>query len=229
MRLARLAGVDVAPVGMVQIGNKQALAIERFDRAPSATRRGAWERHSMVSALTVLGLTDMTARYASYEDLAAMIRQSHAYPQVQLAELFSRISFNILCGNTDDHARNTALFWDGTGLRLTPAYDICPQSRTGQIASQAMVIWHEDRSARLSTCLRAAPSFLLGQAEAKAIIDRQIDTILTHYTQVCDEAAMGSVERDSIWGRQFLNPFAFEEWPDSYPLAQVAVASYPER
>jgi serine/threonine-protein kinase HipA len=37
----------------------------------------------------------------------------------------------ILCGNTDDHARNHAAFWDGTTLMLTPAYDICPQGRAG--------------------------------------------------------------------------------------------------
>jgi len=44
--------------------------------------------------------------------------------------------FNILVGNTDDHARNHAAFWDGKQLTLTPAYDICPQGRTGEEASQ---------------------------------------------------------------------------------------------
>ena len=48
--------------------------------------------------------------------------------------------FNILCGNTDDHARNHAAFWDGKKLELTPAYDICPQARAGGMASQAMLI-----------------------------------------------------------------------------------------
>ena len=31
--------------------------------------------------------------------------------------------FNILCGNSDDHARNHAAFWDGYAPALTPAYD----------------------------------------------------------------------------------------------------------
>jgi serine/threonine protein kinase HipA of HipAB toxin-antitoxin module len=39
--------------------------------------------------------------------------------------------FNILIGNTDDHARNHAAFWDGENLAFTPAFDICPQSRAG--------------------------------------------------------------------------------------------------
>ena len=36
-------------------------------------------------------------------------------------ELFSRLVFNILCGNPDDHARNHADFWDGRTLSLTSA------------------------------------------------------------------------------------------------------------
>ncbi len=36
--------------------------------------------------------------------------------------------------------RNHAAFWDGKNLRLTPAYDVCPQLRTGDEAGQGMLI-----------------------------------------------------------------------------------------
>ena len=60
-------------------------------------------------------------------------RAGHRFsnPKQTLEELFGRIVFNILSGNTDDQARNHAAFWDGEALSLTPAYDICPQGRTG--------------------------------------------------------------------------------------------------
>ena len=64
-----------------------------------------------------------------------------------LKELYSSLVFNILCGNTDDHARNHAVFWDGQMLTLTPAYDICPQIRSGNEASQAMLISGDVRAA----------------------------------------------------------------------------------
>jgi len=82
----------------------------------------------------------MMARYASYEDLAELIRHRFKDARATLRELFSRLAFNILCGSTDDHARNHSAFWDGQALALTPAYDICPQPRTGNEASQAMLI-----------------------------------------------------------------------------------------
>src|SRR5690554_6511118 len=99
----------------------------------------------MVSALTLFGLDEMMARYASYEELTDIIRQRFDEPKATLRELYGRLVFNILCGNTDDHARNHAAFWDGKRLQLTPAYDICPQNRTGNEATQAMLITGENR------------------------------------------------------------------------------------
>src|SRR3546814_10321073 len=94
----------------------------------------------------MLGLDEMMARYASYQDLAEIVRHRFTDPSATLRELFARIVFNILCGNTDDHARNHAAFWDGATLTLTPAYDICPPGRTGQEATQAMLISGNNRS-----------------------------------------------------------------------------------
>jgi serine/threonine-protein kinase HipA len=77
---------------------------------------GGWRRRAMVSALTLLELDEMMAAYASYEKLAEIIRHRFIDAKRTLRELFSRIVFNILCGNTDDHARNHAAFWDGKQL-----------------------------------------------------------------------------------------------------------------
>ena len=60
------------------------------------------------------------------DDLAPVIRTSFSKPRAHLHELYGRMVFNVLCGNSDDHARNHAAFWDGTTLSLTPAYDIAP-------------------------------------------------------------------------------------------------------
>src|SRR5690606_4095731 len=67
MRLAALAGINVAPVKLVQAAQKDILLIERFDREKTPT---GWTRKAMVSALTLFGLDDMMARYASYETFA---------------------------------------------------------------------------------------------------------------------------------------------------------------
>ena len=207
MRLAALCGLSVAPVKLVQALGKDVLLIERFDRSKIAS---GWTRKPMVSALTLFGLSDMSARYASYEDFAHMIRVRFIEPKKTLKELFGRVVFNILCGNNDDHARNHAAFWDGKDLTLTPAYDICPQARTGNESTQAMKIIGNNGYSQLKTCLMAAHHFLLSEKEAIEIFNTFQENIRNHWDSVCDEASLAEVDKSFFWGRQFLNPFSLE-------------------
>jgi len=206
MRLALLCGLDVAQVELVESLNKDVLLIERFDRLQTGT---GWQRRSMLSALTLLGLDEMMARYASYEDLAEIIRHQFTDVSVTLRELFSRLVFNILCGNIDDHARNHAAFWDGNVLSLTPAYDICPQGRSGNEATQAMLISGDNRMSILSSCFDATHQFLLSREEARFIALNQVKVIGENWNIVCAEAKLSETDRKLLWGRQFLNEFAF--------------------
>jgi serine/threonine-protein kinase HipA len=210
MRLAAEVGLEVAPVRLAQAAGKDVLLVERFDRLETETGR---QRKALVSALTLFGLDEMMARYASYEDLAEIIRHRFTSPQATLHELFGRLVFNILCGNTDDHARNHAAFWDGNRLALTPAYDICPQYRTGHEASQAMLIVGDKRMSTLATCLEAAPSFQLDRGAAQALIAEQIDRLCTTWDEICEEATLNEVERKLLGQNVFLNPFIFEGAP----------------
>jgi serine/threonine-protein kinase HipA len=210
MRLAEKVGITASHVQLERAAGKDVILIERFDRQKA---EDGWQRHALVSALTLLELDEMMARYASYEDLATIIRHRFVTPKETLKELYARMVFNILCGNTDDHARNHAAFWNGNELSLTPAYDICPQQRSGGEAGQAMLIMGEQRASQISLCLKAAPLFLLSVEEATGLIAGQLKTIKKFWKQVCDEAALSEVDRNFMWRRQFLNPFAFVDAP----------------
>ncbi len=211
MRLAALCGLNVAPVRLALALNKDVLLIERFDREPVET---GWIRRAVVSALTLLGLDERFAAHASYEALADIVRARFVSPAETLAELFARMTFNILVGNTDDHARNHAAFWDGERLTLTPAYDICPQSRTGREVSQAMQIRGRERRSQLSLCLASANKFLLAEERAVAIMKQQVAIIRSNWEPVCDEAGLDDADRRLLWRRQFLNDLAFEGLED---------------
>ena len=117
---------------------------------------------------------------------------------------------NILVGNTDDHARNHAAFWNGAQLSLTPAYDICPQQRSGRERNQALGIHGNERRSQLAACRAAAPSFLIRDADALGIMKSQIRCIRENWTSVCVAAGLTLVDKTFFWRRQFLNPYAFE-------------------
>ena len=207
MNLARRVGIDVATVEVIECARRDVLLVERFDRTPVVG-----QRRMMVSALTVLGLDEWGGQLATYPGLADEIRQRFTEPKKSLRELFSRVAFNICVGNTDDHARNHSAFWDGSDLSLTPAYDICPQLRSGGEAVQAMAIGADRyQFSRLSGLVAAAPLYHLTPVEGQEIIDHQIEVIRSQWDAAADAARMTQVDRDLLWGRAILNPYCLEK------------------
>jgi serine/threonine-protein kinase HipA len=205
MQLAGLVGIDVAETRLISVLGKDVLLVERFDRQMEA---GQLYRRSLLSGLSLLGLNEMEARYASYRDLADLIRHHFINPKEQLEALFKRLVFNILTGNTDDHARNHAAFWDGKHLSLTPAYDLCPQPRTGNEASQAMQIGGEQGNlSTLSNALSVCTAFMVEEEKARHIINRQTETIHEHWDAVCANADLADIEKSRLWQGAVLNPF----------------------
>ncbi|MEO6500773.1 MAG: HipA domain-containing protein [Jatrophihabitantaceae bacterium] len=203
MELARRVGLDVPRTEVTTCLGRDVLLVERFDRTAISG-----QRRLLVSALTMLGLDEMMGRYATYPALADLIRQRFTDPAATLRELFARIVFNICVGNTDDHARNHAAFWDGGMLTLTPAYDLCPQLRSGTEANQAMAIGRGgQRASRLEVCRGSAEVYLLNRSEADDIIDRCVTIINEQWDDAAEAAGLTAQEKQQLWQRQILNPY----------------------
>ncbi len=199
---ARRVGIDTPHSFVTSSLGKDILVVERFDRGQAGDRR------ILVSGLTMLGLDEMEARYATYPDLLDVLRRDGADPQVG-RKLFERIVFNIAIGNSDDHARNHSAFWNGRDLRLTPAYDLCPQPRSGETSAQAMAFDRAgQRDSSFAALLNACAVYGLSKAEGREIIDHQIDVVLRDFSEVADLVRLTQAQRNFLWHRQILNPFA---------------------
>lgn len=208
LELARRAGIDAPRSFITSSLGKDVLLVERFDR----TRDG--RRRILVSGLTMLGLDEMEGRYATYPDLLDVLTRDGADPNIG-RRLFERIVFNIAIGNNDDHARNHAAFWDGRRLDLTPAYDLCPQPRSGEIAAQAMAFGRDgQRESTFAACLAASNVYGLTRSQAREVISHQMDVIETHWSEAADLARLTESQRSYLWHRQVLNPYS------SYGYAQ---------
>jgi serine/threonine-protein kinase HipA len=204
LELARRVGLTVPLSQMVRSLGRDVLLVERFDRPPDGTRR------LMVSALTLLGLDEMAARYGSYPAVLDVLRAWAPTPHGLGARLFQRIAFNVAISNTDDHLRNHAAFWDGVNLDLTPAYDLSPMLRSGDTARQAIAY---DRTGRrdavFAGLIAAAPEYDLTRPDARAMIDALVETIRATWTEAADAARLTQSDRAYLWGRQILNRASF--------------------
>ena len=76
-----------------------------------------------------------------------------------------------------------------------------------------MLITDNERLSRIAVCLKAAPSFLLSGEEALVLAEHLIKAVRDRWAPICAEANLPEVDRNLLWRRQFLNPFAFEGAP----------------
>lgn len=217
MKMAAAMDLRVADVKLLQAGSRLVLASQRFDRIWSS----GWQRKPMISALTLLELDEMLARHASYEDLTHIIRKRFHSPKKDLKELFSRLIFHILCGNTDDHARNHSVFVKKNGLQWTPAYDICPQRRVGGIATHGMKILGQSSQSQLRLLLKAAPLYLLSEEQACEEIIRQLEIFAGKWHWLCAEAQLNEQEKSLLSNHIFLNSYAVEGLDSNHKITKI--------
>jgi len=204
MALARAVGIAVASSSVVQSRGKEVLLMERFDRPMGGGRR------MVVSALTMLGLGEMTSRYGTYPAMLDVLRDLSRRPEGVGEELFRRIAFNIAISNTDDHLRNHAAFWNGQNLELTPAYDLSPTARSGDSAAQVLAFGRDgEKTSNFALLASVAHVYGLSKPRATAIIEAMVSTIRDTWPQASEEARLTKVDRQFLWERQFLNPAAF--------------------
>ncbi len=137
---------------------------KRFDR----TTTGA--RLHFASAMTLTGHTDGddASAGASYLEVAQVIIDHGAAPDTDLRQLFTRIVFNILVSNTDDHLRNHGfMLVPGKGWRLSPAYDMNPTLNAGGLM---LNITENDNALNLELVREVAPYFRLDIQSTNEII-----------------------------------------------------------
>ncbi len=207
MQLARDVGLFVPETQLVQSLGKDVLLVERFDRVPVGA---AWGRRMLVSALTALQLAESEARLASYLDLAGFLRKSARAAGADCRELYRRMVFNLLIGNTDDHARNHAFFWDGEAYELTPAYDLCPMLRSGRTAAQAMIVGREGRRSSLSNARSEAGRFGLDEVEAGDLIEALVAESRARWPDAAERAGLTAADRARLERETVLGPGCFE-------------------
>ena len=206
MWLAGQCGITVPETRRLRKLDRDVLLVERFDRVAIKDR---WQRRFLISGLTALKLHETEAILASYPDLAAFIRRrGRNYPD-DSRQLYRRMVFNILIGNTDDHARNHAFFWDGQEYALTPAYDICPMLRVGQTAAQAMIVGKTGRESTLRNASSEAEQFGLTRTEAAGLNDELATIIREKWPEAADRAELTKEESQALQQATILSPACF--------------------
>lgn len=141
MQMAGELDIRVPQILLKRHGGREVFLVERFDRCGDPLQP---QRHLFASAHTVLGLEARTTpgdARRSYLVLADKMRrwiQDVPVLQNDLQELWRRMAYNALVGNGDDHPRNHGLIHNGTGWRLSRAFDITPLPKFVRILAMSV-------------------------------------------------------------------------------------------
>lgn len=184
LALAQECGLRAARHRVVDVGGKDVLLVQRFDRTRSDA---GYLRHRMASGLTVLGAQDSIGDREkwSYLLLADELRRRSASPARDLEELFRRMVFNALISNTDDHPRNHALIATTEKWELAPAYDLTPNPLTSlDKRDLAMSCGSFNRYANRTNLLSGHGQFKLSLEQAAAIVDHVQKVVATRWHAV---------------------------------------------
>ena len=163
-QLAAKAGINVANTRTIRISEDRDLLLsERFDRTADG------RRIHFASAMSLLGLEDGAGSSTGngYLDIVDFILQGCVDVQQNLRELYRRVAFNVMFGNTDDHFRNHGFLLTPKGWTLSPAYDINPETKT----HQCLLIDQYTEQSDVSALLHASGSYMLEQQEATETIE----------------------------------------------------------
>jgi serine/threonine-protein kinase HipA len=160
--LAAAAGIRTARHELQVIAGRAVLLSRRFDRL------GA-RRTPFLSALSMMGLKD--GEHGSYPELVDVLAQHGAQAKNDAAELYRRMTFNVLISNVDDHLRNHGFLWEGArGWRLSPAYDLNPTPADVRPRILTTNIDVDDGVCDLRRVIEVAGFFSLSAEAAKNIV-----------------------------------------------------------
>jgi len=102
--------------------DETALIVTRFDRTADGRKLRA---EDFAQILCKPRGPDYAGKYdASYEEVAEVIRNHSARPEIDLGRLFRRLVTFVLISNGDAHLKNFTLLERPEGLRLSPVYDV---------------------------------------------------------------------------------------------------------
>ena len=177
--LAAAAGIQVAGTQVVAISHDRHLLLsERFDRTDDG------RRVHFASAMSLLGLKDGAGSSTGngYLDIVDFIIKGCVDARQNLRELYRRIAFNILFGNTDDHFRNHGFLLTAKGWTLSPAYDINPSTKS----HQCLLIDPYTEQSDIHALLAACEYYMLEHQDAVEIVE-EVRAAISDWRQVATQ------------------------------------------
>lgn len=189
--MATDAGINMTECRLLEENGRAHFMTKRFDRDDAGNKL------HMQSFCALRHFDYNMVGYFAYEQLFETMRMLRLpYPEAE--QLYTRMVFNVLARNCDDHTKNFAFIMDTSGKwELSPAYDMCHAYRPGSqwVSSQSLTINGKREHITRDDFLAVAKQMNI--KNAKHIIERVTATI-KNWEQYAEQVHLNPELRDSI-------------------------------
>ena len=192
MSMAEAAGITTVPHALINRGSEVAYITKRVDRT-AGMEKLAMEDFCQLD----LKLTEQKYM-GSYERCAKLIGRYSDAPGLDAAELFMRLVFCFLTGNSDMHLKNFSLLQTNGAYRLSPAYDLLPvQLLTEDAEDTALALNGKKQHLRRKDFIAFARTAGIPQKAASAMLERMLSRA-PEWSALCGESLLPENMRTAL-------------------------------
>lgn len=199
MLMADAAGISTVPHRLILQDGRAAYITKRVDRVISKTdiKMLAMEDFCQLS-----GRLTRDKYKGSYERCADIIRRWSSRPGLDMTEMFMRLVFCFITGNSDMHLKNFSLIETASGTGqyvLSPAYDLLPVNLLMPEDTEqcALTLNGKKRNLRRKDFLAFAQSRGIEKAVADRLINRLAGKKQT-FTDICRRSLISDEQKENL-------------------------------
>ena len=199
MHLAEIAGIKTVPHALIRLHDDYAYITKRIDREirGEKTLRFAMEDFCQLS----YRLTQDKYK-GSYEQCGRIVDKYSDTPGFDMTELYLRIVFSFLMGNSDMHLKNFSLIEEKPGNRqfhLSAAYDLLPVNviMPEDTEEMALALNGKKRNLRKKDFYRLADSYGMPLKAAEKMIERLV-SLKDAFLAECDRALLKEEQKKAV-------------------------------
>ena len=189
MDLAEMAGVSTVAHGLIKMNESYAYITRRIDREFTD---GRVSLYAMEDFCQLSGRLTADKYRGSYEQCGRIIKKYSAYAGLDMSELFLRVIFSFVIGNSDMHLKNFSMKEitpSGRAFQLSQAYDILPVNviLPEDEDELALTLNGKKRNLRKKDFLEFAQNCGIAANAAEKMM-RQVCSLEKDYLKYCEES-----------------------------------------
>lgn len=191
MFMAKTTGINTVPFAMVKMDDSYAYITRRIDREKTKSSKIKVKKLAMEDFCQLDGKLTANKYIGSYERCGKIIAQYSFMPMLDESELFLRLVFCYVVGNSDMHLKNFSLIetkFKSGEYRLSPAYDMLPvQVVAKDQEDTALTLNGKKKNLRKNDFLAFADNIGLQNKVAERLMEKVIK-LEKKYISMCEDS-----------------------------------------